>query len=207
MTEPGHLAFGVSPGGALRCRLSRYRAEFRLVGRTGAREDLPLSSRGGRDRDRRRRAPSPRRERRLRASRMKPGIASRYKSVSRRLAARSSRSDKRLPIPWLLPSPDGHSGGSHHLEGADQPLAVAGDSRSCGLRIKPRQALAKGRAAQRPMKLDRLLPNLLRDVRNRRQPLPDCPQVEPGAPDQDRQAANAGRVGDLAERERPPPRG
>ncbi len=86
-------------------------------------------------------------------------------------------------------------------------MFVSGKQPLCSRRIEPAEPLAKPDAAQRPMKLDRLLPDLRGDVRDRRQSLLDCPQIEPGTPDENGQAAGACRLGDIVERERPPSRG
>jgi len=64
--------------------------------------------------------------------------------------------------------------------------------------------LTKSNAAQHPMKLDRLLPDLLGDFRNRCQSILDRPQIEPGTPDENGYAAGPYRFGDLVQRERLP---
>ena len=135
---------------------------------------------------------------------IEPGIARCVKPLSRRREQDCPEPVSGFRFRLLPPSPDGDSGRSHHLKGTYEPLFVPGEQPLCTRRIEPGQPFAKPNAAQRPMKLDRLLPDFGGDLRNRRQSLLDRPQVEPGAADQNGQPARAYRLGDLIERERPP---
>lgn len=203
MTEPSHLALGVSPGGALRGSYrqterdvaAQVREEFGKAHGLHCREAwieaacgerLHLGKSAGLD------------------HLSEPGIACGIKPVARRREQDCPEAVCRRRFCLLLPRPDCHAGRSHHLEGADEALLVAGEQPLRSRRVEPFQPLAKSAAAQRPMKLDCLLPDLGGDVRNRRQSLLDRPQIQPGAADQNGQAAGARRRGDLVERERPP---
>jgi hypothetical protein len=206
MPEPGHLAFGVSPGGALRCRYRgierdiapQVRQEFGKTHRLHCREAGIEAACGERLRLRQCAGLDHLNE---------SSIARCVKPLSRRRQQDCPELIGGFRFCLLLPSPDGHSGRSHHLKGADEPLFVSGGQPLCSCRIEPCQLLAKPDAAQRLMKLDRLLPDLGGDVRNRRQSPFDRPQVEPGAADQNGQAACFCRLGDLIEREGSPSRG
>lgn len=167
MTEPSRLAFGVSPGRALR---GSYRGTERDIA-PKVRQELGKTHRlhcgeGGIE------AACGERLRLGQSAGLdhlnEPGIACCVKLLSR-------RHEKDCPEPisgvrscLLLPSPDGHSGRSHHLKGANEPLLVSGKQPLCSCGIEPRQPLAKPNAAQRPMKLGRLLPDFRRNVGNRR---------------------------------------
>jgi len=206
MTEPGHLAFGVSPGGALRCRdrgierdiAPQVRQELGKTHRlhrgeawieAASRERLSLGQSARLDHLK------------------EPRVACGIKPVARWREQDCPEAVSGVRFCLLLPTPDCHSGRSHHFKGADEALFVSGEQPLRSRRIEPGKPLAKPNAAQRAMKLDRLLPDLRGNLRNRRQSLLDCPQVEPGAPGQNGEAAGAGRLGDLVERKGPPSRG
>ena len=161
MTEPGHLAFGVSPGGALR---RSYRGPERDIA-PQVRQELGKTHRlhcgeAGIE------AAYGNRLRLGQSARFdhlnEPGIAGCVKPLSRRREQDCPEPISRFRFRLSLPSPDGHSGRSHHLKGAYEPLFVSGKQPLCSRRIEPGQPLAKPNAAQRPMKLDRLLPDLRR---------------------------------------------
>ncbi len=177
------MAFGVSPRGALRCSYRgierdiapQVRQEFGKTQRlhrgeagieAACGERLCFGKSAGLD------------------HLNEPGIAGCVKPLARRREQDCSEPISGFRFCLSLPRVDGHPGRSHHLEGADEPLFVSGEQPLCGYWIDPGQPLAKVNAAQRPMKLDRLLPDLRGDVRNRRQSLLDRPQVEPSAADQ-----------------------
>ena len=206
MTEPSHLALGVSPGGALGCSYSgiewdiapQVRKELGKAHRLHCGEAgietayvnrLCLGQSAGLD------------------HLNEPGIARCVKPLSRRREQDCPEPVSGFRFRLLLPSPDGDSGRAHHLKGAYEPLFVSGEQPLCSCRIEPGQPLTKSNAAELPVKLDRLLPDFGGDFRNRRQSILDRPQVEPGTPDENGQAAGAGRLGDSVERERPPSRG
>ena len=206
MTEPSHLALGVSPGGALRCRDRGIERDIapqvrQELGKThclhcgeagieaayGNRLCLGQGARFDHLNE--------------------PGIAGCVKPLSRRREQDCPEPINRFRFCLLLPSPDGHSGGSHYLKGADEPLFISGEEPLCSLRIEPGKPFAKPDPAQRPMKPDRLLPDLRGDVRDRCQTPLDCPQIEPGAANDDRQAAGLRCLGDLVKGEGPPSSG
>ena len=133
-----------------------------------------------------------------------PGITRGVKPLSRRREQDCPEPVSEFRFRLLLPSPDRHSGRPHHLKGTHEPLFVSGEQPLCSGWIEPGQPLTKSNAAQHPMKLDRLLPYLLGDFRNRCQSILDRPQIEPGTPDENGYAAGPYRLGDLIQRERPP---
>ena len=206
MPKPSHLAFRVSPGGALGCSYRGIERNIALqvrqkFGKThrlhrgkawieaASRERLSLGQSAGLDHLK------------------EPRVACGIKPVARWREQDCPEPIGRFRFCLLLPSPDGHSGRPHHLKGADKPLFVSGKQPLCSCRIEAGEPLAKRNAAQRPIKLDRLLPDLRGDVRDRRQSLLDCPQIEPGAANDDRQAAGLRCLGDLVKGEGPPSSG
>lgn len=199
------MAFGVSPGGALRCsyrgierdiapQVSQEfgKAERLHCGETGIEtascEGRSFGQSAGLDHLK------------------EPRIARRVKPLSRWREKDCPEPICVLRFCLVLPSPDGYPGRPHYLEGADEPLFVSWEQSLCSCRIEPSQPLAKLDAAQRPMNLVRLLLDLRGDLRNRRQSLLNRPQVEPSAADEDGQPAGHCRLGDLVEREGPPSR-
>src|SRR3984893_15169507 len=156
MTEPSHLALGVSPGSALRCRDRGIERDIAPQ----VRQEL-----GKTHRLHRREAwiEAPSRERlslrqsarldHLKESRVACGI----KPVARWREQDCPEAVSGVRICLLPPTPDCHPGRSNNLKGADEALFVPGEHPLRSRRIEPGKPLAKPNAAHRPMKLDRLL--------------------------------------------------
>ncbi len=67
-----------------------------------------------------------------------------------------------------LPRRKRHAGGADDLVGPQEALAVSGEKTLRAGRVEPRQLFPKSDAAEKPMELERLLPDSLGDFRNGR---------------------------------------
>jgi hypothetical protein len=67
-----------------------------------------------------------------------------------------------------LPRRKRHAGGADDLVGPHEALPVSGEKTLRAGRVEPRQLFPKPGAAEKPMKLERLLPDSLGDFRDRR---------------------------------------
>jgi hypothetical protein len=130
----------------------------------------------------------------------KAHVAGGIEPVARRRQENCGQTVIRLAVGLALPLRDRHARRLHDLEGSDQALLVPRREPPGSSWIELRQALAECSSAQSPVKCDCLLPDLLGNLRDRRQARFECAQIEPGAADQDRQAAGACRGSNLVAR-------
>ena len=98
----------------------------------------------------------------------KARIAGGVEPVTRRHQQNRLKAVGRLYMALAVPRADGDPGSAHHLIGAHQALGIRGVKPAGGIGIEPRQVLAKRSPAQRAVERQRLLPDRLGDVGNRR---------------------------------------
>jgi hypothetical protein len=204
VAKPGHLTLRVAASGALD---GGYRlVEPHLASQVGDqlgeayrlhRGQIRIETAGG---ERRRLGESARLDHRDATA-----IACGIEQVTLRREQYRRKLISRYRITPLLPDPDRHPGRPDHLKGAHQPLFVSRKETLSADPIELCQALTKRDAAQRPIELDRLLPDLRRDFRHRREPFLDSPDVETSAADKNRQPPRFPRGGNFAESKSAPP--
>ena len=105
-----------------------------------------------------------------------------------------------------LPRGERHTGGADDLVGSDKALPVAGKQMFSAGRVELCEPLAERNAAQKPMEIDRLLPDPFGDFGNRSETFLDCAQIKAGAADQNRQPPRFRRHGNRVECQRTPER-
>ena len=98
-----------------------------------------------------------------------------------------------------LPRGERDPGGSNNLVGPDEALLVSWGEALRAARVEPRQPFVKPDASEKPMELVGLLSNRPGDCGNRCETLLERTHVKPGAPDNNRQTADAYRRCDLDE--------
>jgi len=100
-----------------------------------------------------------------------------------------------------LPRRERDAGGADDLVGPQETLPVSEKKALGAGRVEPGQLFVKPDVAQNPIEVASLLANRIGDFGNRRQPILDCAEVQPGSADEDWHPARSRRCGDCVERQ------